>query len=113
MTYQDGFRAGLEKAAEAIETFGAQFTGETVARRIAGHVRSIPIPEGAEGWRPIDSAPKDRWIMAHGDGDAIQDCPFICQWYGKRDGWIEVYSDTPVRPTHWRPLDPPPPSKEG
>ena len=66
----------------------------------------------AQGWQPIASAPKDgTWFLAHGDGPAVSQCPFVCVWdfdgHGKT-AWREVYTELVMLPTHWQPLPEPP-----
>jgi len=77
--------AGIEKCADAI-------------------LRLLSVPSVLpEGWRPIESAPKDGTRVI-----AVQDGlePEIQYWH-VRVGWVndgDHYRD----PTHWKPLPPPP-----
>jgi hypothetical protein len=83
-------------------------------------------PDSAEGWRPIESAPKDgTQVLIHGAHGAI------VAWWGDREP-VDFMSDAPhephmcwlghsngkydpvalrldyIEPTHWRPLPEPP-----
>jgi hypothetical protein len=53
-------------------------------------------------WQPIETAPmmQGEWLLGHGDGLNIWDCTFVMEW-DDDEGWIEVYSDVCVKPTHW------------
>jgi hypothetical protein len=63
-------------------------------------------------WQKIETAPKDgTWILGHGDGPAISQCPYIISWdcdENLRESWMEIYSEQAVTPTHWQPLPEPP-----
>lgn len=81
--------------------------------------------QAAEGWRPIESAPKDHGVTQFdvwARGERVADC-----WWGqatydsKKESGIVYQSDYDcngpvysfvVDPTHWRPL-PSPPSTQG
>lgn len=65
-----------------------------------------------DGWRTIDSAPKDgtEVLVCRPDGDEWE--MRVAYWTGRR-WWLEVYDNGLERssiyePTHWRPLPPPP-----
>ena len=68
------------------------------------YIRADLLPQ----WQPIGTAPKDgSFIIGHGDGVAIENCPYIMEW-SEGDGWVEAYSEVDVTPTHWMPLPTPP-----
>jgi hypothetical protein len=69
------------------------------------------------GWQPIETAPKDRKILAcwhvpatklegHYDEPARWDYATV-EWWDSRGSWQDG-SDFPPDPTHWMPLPEPP-----
>lgn len=69
----------------------------------------LPSGGGApDGWRPIETAPKDGPVLAYREGWG----PFEAHWEWGDDedyqGWIATHADADVEPTHWQPLPPPP-----
>jgi hypothetical protein len=112
--FTSGFRAGTEKAADLIlnHPFHKTNNGYKPSMKTAMAARILALlPEGAEGWRLIDSAPKTgKWVLL--SWGHVTDAPFAgyCvngKWHAAPGG--ETW---PQGPTHWREL-PPPPSKEG
>lgn len=78
--------------------------------------------EGDGGWLPIESAPKDGTaILAGRGGENPWGIPYILAWLdGPKvqagPGWYRTegrdWSTRALRPTHWRPLPPPPASEQ-
>lgn len=74
--------------------------------------------EQAQGWQPIETAPKDRYIIIS-DAVCLPDvaiwCPlrpaytdkFGTQWAERPEGWFNV-SRSRIAPTMWMPLPDPP-----
>lgn len=79
----DDFRALLREAADALEA----------ARK--------------DGWQPIETAPKDGSEIILFDPDYFQRSGFEGRYSAPRGNWLSSY-DSPVNPTHWRPLPAPP-----
>jgi hypothetical protein len=64
-------------------------------------------PDSPDGWRPIESAPKDgSWIIATSTWN--QYYRVALQWSG--DGWLDVNEaeDELGSATHWMPFPEPP-----
>ena len=81
-------------------------------------------PVTAEGWRPIESAPRDGTHILTFKRGVLSDYTHAARWIeGSRDdreeddgaaAWREVWAHGRIsEPTHWRPLPPAPPSGEG
>lgn len=74
------------------------FEYETLAKAA---IAAMP-PMGGEGWRAIDSAPKDgAWIFAYCPDVSISNYPCVVFW---DDEWLSARSLETMRPTHWMPL---------
>lgn len=72
----------------------------------------------SQGWRDIATAPRDgTYILGYRANGEIARCRVIprddCEmWeFGNTSGAYELYPR--IRPTHWRPLPPPPQGREG
>ncbi len=93
--------AGVDMYAALCQTEGCGATGptrDTEPAAIAAWNRRAP------GWRPIETAPRDKMLLlAHVEDTA----PLIGYWY--RSAWREHNGKgSPCRPTHWQPLPTPP-----
>lgn len=80
-----------------------------------------------DGWQPIETAPKDfvdgsyfvgQWILGT-DGDKIDTMRWTTEYPCSKGVWMRYYEPTEYisnichwKPTHWRPLPPPPQDKE-
>ena len=60
-----------------------------------------------DGWQPIETAPKDGSEIILFDPDYSQRSGFEGRYSAPRGNWLSSY-DSPVKPTHWMPLPPPP-----
>lgn len=59
-------------------------------------------------WQPIETAPRDRWILVWGPDSNVRDAAW-CNVPGKFTGWVESLKEPlPIKPTHWMPLPAPP-----
>ena len=66
-----------------------------------------------EGWRPIETAPKDgSRVICCGPQLAVAECEW-CYWHGAKAGWYRSNQPPEVHPTYWMPLPaaPEPPEK--
>jgi hypothetical protein len=63
---------------------------------------------GGDGWRPIETAPKDVHILAYKESWGPVEAHW--EWGDDEDyeGWIATHHDQDFEPTHWRPLPQPP-----
>jgi hypothetical protein len=64
-------------------------------------------------WQPIETAPTDGTTVLVGQWFADEDGPYFLQGtssYSQKWGWGGYF---PSRPSHWKPLDPPPAPPEG
>lgn len=103
---------GLTRPIIGIEHRTAQEVFDIMSDRIRTALRSIP-PD--DGWRTIDSAPKDGTRILLG-GATAGPTVRIGAWgggryLGARKGYEQGWIDHPGHscdPTHWRPLPPPP-----
>jgi hypothetical protein len=76
---------------------------------------TAPAEVNAEGWRPIETAPRDGSVLilhtTHGTVDPgfYVDRGFLGGWWQ----WCEDHdhSQTPIHPAHWMPLPKPPEGK--
>lgn len=89
----------------------------TEAQAIAAWNRRIPPPSegGGEGWRTIDSAPKDGTpvlvpypIFKRGNNTDVPDEYEVMIVYWKGVGWDRGWWMLHEEPTHWQPLPSPP-----
>lgn len=79
------------------------------AAALATALQSI---SGAEGWQPIESAPKDGTLLiGFVPNSALYEVIFIRRWPDD-DFWMHDMANEAVamdvEPTHWMPLPPPP-----
>jgi hypothetical protein len=68
-------------------------------------VHSVELAERENngGWQSIETAPKDgTWILGFGDGPSTVRYLYVMAW-SIGNGWLEIYSDATMRPTHWMP----------
>ena len=57
-----------------------------------------------EGWRPIETAPKDgSRVICCGPQLAVAECEW-CYWRGAKAGWYRSNQPPEVHPTYWMPL---------
>lgn len=110
MTYEPSKEA-VEAALRALHLRGAHGCSISVVRQalIAAH-------EAEDGWRPIETAPKDGtkidlWCVS--DGMIGTRVPYA-HWCDRWCFWGDEAADSDFlvheygEPTHWRPLPPPP-----
>ena len=88
-------------------------------KTIAETARAALAAEEESGWRTMDSAPKDGtdvlvWRGNRRLGARPQGVVRACWWQPTRyEGkWVTVPGLHGIKPTHWRPLPPPPSSKD-
>ena len=78
----------------------------------SGEVVCLPAPraEQAEGWRPIESAPRDGTKVlaawAGTDHAEVCECGDEGRWFYSYDG--DSPTERQGEPTHWQPYAPPP-----
>ena len=78
---------------------------------------AIAEDKPGDGWRPIDSAPRDGTVIDVWIGERRTNV----RWVKARSGWWRVnpdgslneYGERELTPTHWRPLPSPPGKVEG
>lgn len=58
-------------------------------------------------WQPIETAPKDRWILGWWPSSNVRDMAWICIPPNVPGQWTEG-TGKPMTPTHWQPLPSPP-----
>jgi hypothetical protein len=58
-------------------------------------------------WQPIETAPKDRWILVWGPTSIVRDACWISIPCGV-EGWSEGARLISIKLTHWRELPAPP-----
>lgn len=64
-------------------------------------------------WRPIETAPRDRWILVWCPGSNVRDAAWFCLPPGP-GFWVESSKEKlPVDPTHWMELPDPPAVSQG
>lgn len=77
--------------------------------------RAIAAYEAAKpttGWQPIESAPKDRWILLFRRvRNIISYESFYVGYYDDNMGWVDT-SERSIDPIYWMDLPPPPPEDE-
>lgn len=126
----DKVREALEAARDTLSAASRQLTddhkivlggkrwGETAIAKIDAALAALDAPAEGEGWRTIDSAPRDGTVVLTVCMDAQRPRVNAAWW---RDGWWRSFRPTldkfqtenPFRwfPTHWRPLPSPPESR--
>ena len=74
---------------------------------------AAPPTAQAEGWRPIETAPKDKSniVLLRQPCGSIANGFWLAEAYAGNGAWIWPYVHK--TPTHWMPLPPPPTSAEG
>ena len=87
-------------------------TVTTAAGGPDGMPLALKFNEGLGAWQPIETAPRDAWILLWGkfwnDRDSFRH-PLIGIWVPTEDRWIiSGEFRFGVRPTHWKPLPAPP-----
>lgn len=104
----------VESLAETIIlTAGYQLLTENNARRIAQAILAALTPPETEGWREIESAPKDGWHVDVWCPEPSGGYRIADAWWSDMDGkWLYVgqgdMKTWPHQPSHWRPLPSPP-----
>ena len=71
----------------------------------------MPDSSDSNGWRPIETAPKDGTtiILANGERAGIGFWrEFTQSGYPWRNWFFNMLNSQPYAPTHWQPLPPPP-----
>lgn len=95
-----------EGSAIADVQFGRIALGDAEAMLAA-----IDLGRAGEGWRPIESAPKDgTWFIAYQNEEQ-----YPCQWECDEadegplsEGWFDLFNRSFEEPVYWRPLSAPP-----
>jgi hypothetical protein len=77
--------------------------------RAAAEVLSrLALAERGEGWRPIETAPKDGTrVLGTGNRDGTP-WKIVIRQLDRLDGWYSDPGKHHVQPTHWMPLPPSP-----
>ena len=107
-------------ASDAIAWLDAEAAARAAVAAVGSEAHTQAFAQGAEGWLPISSAPKDKWLLV-GWWDAAGVWrsntatwePSDGEWtdYSARALYAGSYAKFPA--THWRPLPPPPAGKPG
>ncbi len=111
---EDSYRSPDEAKAAAQSDFNA---------RVQRYV-TASIPDSGEGWRPISTAPKDRWVLGVIAGEYRPGEPYVpmsIRWHEGWGGFLDVTRwhayesqdedrawEGMSEPTHWRHLPTPP-----
>ena len=83
---------------------------------------AAPPTAQAEGWRPVETAPKDGTLIVLGARNGVwlgKYVPVYQSGYRPENPWSSMLlnhdhmAERYTRPTHWMPLPPPPTSAEG
>ena len=74
---------------------------------------AAPPTAQAEGWRPIETAPKDGTRILVHPAIEVADAWSKAHWSAQNECWIVGGSPSGVLHTAWHPLPPPPTSAEG
>ncbi len=67
--------------------------------------RAAPPPEPSEAWQPIETVPKNCWVLAW---RAHATTPSILKWDAQYDAFENQQGDHVYGLTHWMPLPQPP-----
>lgn len=75
---------------------------------IAGYAAALEAAAGRDGWQPIETAPRDRWILVWRQDSDVRDAAWVR--FGDLKGcWTEGTGGMLLpEPTHWLPLPEPP-----
>jgi len=85
-------------------------------REIALHC-AVALASPAPGWRPIETAPKDRTLIVLGSRSGVwlgKYLPVYSSGYRPENPWTSMLlnhdhmAERYTQPTHWQPLPPPP-----
>ena len=107
-------------AAQALEDWEAAVGAGGVSGPLVGI--AAPPTAQAEGWRPIETAPKDGALIVLGARNGVwlgKYVPVYQSGYRPENPWSSMLlnhdhmAERCTRPTHWMPLPPPPTSAEG
>lgn len=107
-------------AAQALEDWEQAVGAGGVSGPLVG--RASPPTAQAEGWRPIETAPKDGALIVLGARNGVwlgKYVPVYQSGYRPENPWSSMLlnhdhmAERYTRPTHWMPLPPPPTSAEG
>ena len=128
MREAEQWRAREGETQEALQSIGEEFGVRGGEPRVDGIRRVLTeqrdqlaalLREAGEGWRPIESAPRDGtkvdlWGINHlhyaKRGERIANIAWgpVMDWMGhERDDWRHGQGES-FQPTHWRPLPAPP-----
>ena len=69
------------------------------------NTRAAPPPEPSEAWQPIETVPKNCWVLAW---RAHATTPRILKWDAQYDAFENQQGDHVYGLTHWMPLPQPP-----
>ena len=107
-------------AAQSLEDWEAAIGAGGVSGPLMGI--AAPPTAQAEGWRPIETAPKDGALIVLGARNGVwlgKYVPVYQSGYRPENPWSSMLlnhdhmAERYTRPTHWMPLPPPPTSAEG
>ena len=111
----------LEAAAEALwgtvwgGTKGVSWdtcNGKDHYRKDARAAVTAYIAEAGDGWRDIETAPKDGTKILLWPGYLMGGDPMTGWWARLARKWVSAGEPFEVAPTHWRPLPAPPAAQE-
>lgn len=96
----------LSEAIEQMRAVPSNLNENSLAELLADRAADDEIPSTTEGWRPIESAPRDgTWVLIACDE------VYRARYDEPHDLWHFDVDGCAVDPTHWQPL-PSPPSEQ-
>jgi hypothetical protein len=123
------YEQGVDEVSAELRTQHARITEleaklEAVGAGGVGPLMGITAPPTAqaEGWRPIETAPKDGALIVLGARNGVwlgKYVPVYQSGYRPENPWSSMLlnhdhmAERYTQPTHWMPLPPPPTSAEG
>jgi len=76
--------------------------------------RHVAMPTAGDGWQDIASAPRDQPVLIANSGLGHVNRQIALRRDYAESGWVDQFAQpiaVSAKPTHWRPLPPPPGAK--
>ncbi len=89
--------------ADTFEVDQLAFENASLRTTIEEQARKIAELEAEREWKPIETCPKDKWVIAY----LYPYEPFIAK-LDQSHGWVDEREHGIYSPTHWMPLPEPP-----